>query len=151
MGPPGPDGVVLRAALNEPDDWEAFARYAQRLRDALDELVEYAINRYGQVRVAVEVPLVPIGWQPGSHKKFQRLPLRDWLIPKQVASLVLGAYPEAKVIRPDGFGARPASEYPADLRGRRPPHWGPNEARGGERDHERAAYDVAGSGMVLPR
>jgi hypothetical protein len=133
------------------DNWEHFALYAHRLRRALDELVDWAVGRFGEVRVAVEVPGVPIGYQAGSGSKFQRLPLRDWIVPRQVAAAVLGGFPEAKVVRPDGYGRRRLGEYPIELRGRRPPSWGINEARQGERDHERAAFDVAGAGMVQPR
>lgn len=67
------------------------------------------------------------------------------------AAAVLGAYPTARPVQPDHLGRRPAGEYPVELRGTRPPSWGPCEARGGERDHERAAYDVAGLAMTQPR
>ncbi|WP_157985252.1 hypothetical protein [Lentzea terrae] len=151
MGPVDRFGVVMRAALNEVDDWEAFARYTARLVDGLVELVDFAMAQYGEVRVAVEVPHVPIGYQPGSSKRFQKLPLRDWIIPRQVAAAVIGQFPEAKTVRPDGYGSRPASEYPQELRGKRPPSWGPNETPRFERDHERAAYDVAGVAARMPR
>jgi hypothetical protein len=151
MGPVDRFGVVIRGALNQVDNWDAFARYAARLIAGLDELAAYANGRWGEVRVGIEIPGVPIGWQPGSAPKFQRLPMRDWLIPRQVAAAVIGAYPAARLIRPDGLGRRPAGQYPKDLRGVRPPDWGPCEAPKGERDHERAAYDVAGRAMVLPR
>jgi hypothetical protein len=151
MGPVDQAGTVRRDALNEVDAWDAFVRYAARLVAGLDELADYATTRWGEVRVGVEVPHVPVGWRPGSAPKFQRLPMRDWLIPRQVAAVVLGAFPRARVVQPDHLGRRPAREYPAELRGTRPAEWGPCEARGGERDHERAAYDVAGLAMVLPR
>jgi hypothetical protein len=151
MGPVDRFGVVIRDALNEVDNWDAFGRYAARLVAGLDELVNYARTRWGEVRIGIEVPGVPIGYRPGSPAKFQRLPMRDWLIPRQVAAAVIGAYPDARLIRPDHLGRRPLGEYPHDLRGLRPPNWGPCEARKGERDHERAAYDVAGRAMVLPR
>ncbi|MFI6100825.1 hypothetical protein ACIA8G_35195 [Lentzea sp. NPDC051213] len=151
MGPVDRFGVIQRDALNDPDNWEAFARYTARLVDGLVELVEFAIARFGEVRVAVEVPRVPIGYQPGSSKRFQRLPMQDWMIPRQVAAAVIGQFPEARVVFPDGFGSRPASEYPQELRGRRSPEWGPNETPRRERDHERAAYDVAGVAARMPR
>lgn len=151
MGPVDHTGTVRRDALNDVDAWEAFARYVARLIAGLDELVDYARTRWGEVRVGVEVPHVPIGWRPGGAAKFQRLPMRDWLIPRQVAAAVLGAYPTARPVQPDHLGRRPAAEYPVELRGTRPPSWGPCEARGGERDHERAAYDVAGLAMTQPR
>jgi hypothetical protein len=151
IGPVDKFGTVRRDALNQVDNWDHFALYVRRLREALDELVDYTVRRFGEVRIAIEVPGVPVGYQPGSAGKFQRLPMRDWVIPRQVAAAVVGAYPEAKVVRPDGYGQRPASQYPPELRGHRPPSWGINEARQGERDHERAAFDVAGAGMAMPR
>lgn len=151
MGPVDHAGTVRRDALNDVDAWDAFALYVARLVAGLDELAEYATNRWNEVRVGIEVPHVPIGWRPGSAPKFQRLPMRDWLIPRQVAAGVLGAFPQARLVQPDHLGRRPAREYPVELRGTRPATWGPCEARGGERDHERAAYDVAGLAMALPR
>jgi hypothetical protein len=151
MGPVDRSGTIRRDALNEVDAWEPFSLYAGRLVAGLDELVDYARARWGEVRIGVEVPGVPIGWQPSSHPKFQQLPMRDWVVPRQVAAAVIGAFPRAKLIRPDRLGRRPAAEYPAELRGHCPPGWGPCEARNGERDHERAAYDVAGLAMALPR
>ncbi|HEX4702333.1 MAG TPA: hypothetical protein VH352_09430 [Pseudonocardiaceae bacterium] len=151
IGPVDKFGTVRRDALNEVDNWDHFALYLRRLREALDELVDYTVRRFGEARVAIEVPGVPIGYQNNGVRKFQRMPIRDWVIPRQVAAAVLGAYPEAKVIRPDGYGRRPLSDYPHELRGTRPPSWGVNEAHRGERDHERAAYDVAGVAMVMPR
>lgn len=152
LGPVDRSGTVRRDALNDVDAWDAFGRYADRLITGLDELVEYARARWGEVRIGVEVPGVPIGWQDGGgHPKFRRLPMRDWVVPRQVAASVLGAFPHARLIQPDHLGRRPAGEYPVELRGRSPSGWGPCEARNGERDHERAAYDVAGLAMVLPR
>lgn len=151
IGPVDKYGTLRRDALNEVDDWQALRRYIARLMDGLETLVEYAIDKYGEVRVGVEVPLVPVGWRPGSVQKFQRMPMRDWIVPREVASAVLGGYPEAKVIVPDGYGARPAAMYPKELRGTRPPDWGPNEVPNHERDHERAAYDIAGAAAREPR
>lgn len=150
LGPPGPDGQLMPSALNKIDNWVGFGSYARRIVAALDELVEYAIREYGEVRVAVEVPHVPTGYGELA-KRPNKMPVQDWVMPRQVACVVLGAYPAAKTVTPDGFGRRPTAEYPKELRGRKPPHWGPNEARQGERDHQRAAYDVAGVAARLPR
>lgn len=154
MGPTAPSGEVLRGALNDPDNWIAFARYTQRLTTALDELVAYAHQEYGEVRIGIETPVLPIGYRTdktAGHPKFQRLAPKDWIVTRQVAAAVLGAYPTARVVTPDKLGRRPAAEYPRELRGTRPPHWGPNEYRNGERDHERAAYDIAGLAARMPR
>jgi hypothetical protein len=155
MGPVDRFGTVIRGALNEVDNWDALGRYVARLIGGLDELVRYARQRWGEVRIGIEVPSIPIGYRPGSPAgvpaKFQRMPIRDWLIPRDIAAAVIGAYPDARLIRPDHLGRRPLDQYPPELRRLRPPDWGPCEAPKGERDHERAAYDIAGRAMVLPR
>jgi hypothetical protein len=151
MGPVDKYGGIDRAALNEVDNWDAFRRYVDRLVDAMDSLVNYAEGKYGRVRVAVEVPKVPIGYQQvNGARKFQKLPLADWIIPRQVAAAIIGQYPDAKLVRPDGLGRRLADTYPKELRGTRPEGWGPNETPKRERDHERAAYDIAGVAAVMP-
>lgn len=150
VGPVNRNGLPDRAVLDDVDDWDSFARYIRRLLAALDDLVEYAADRHGAVRVGIEVPRVPIGWTPGAYSKFNRMRAVDWILPKQVAAAVLGAYPESRLVLPDHLGRRPAGEYPRELRGARPPGWGPNEARKGERDHERAAYDIAGLAARMP-
>jgi hypothetical protein len=99
--------------------------------------------------VACKVVTPPGGW----------IALADWLVPRQVVAGVLGAAPSTILIRPDGHGKRrPVAEhYPAALwptrgaRGGRPATWGPCEARRGEREHERAAYDIAGAAAALLR
>jgi hypothetical protein len=144
LGPVDRLGRPDRNALNDPDDWESFSRYTNRLISHLEELVAYAEHEYGGVRIAIEVAVVPSGWQPTSRGQ-NRLPLTDVLLPRQVAAAVLGAFPNAKLVPPARYGSRSA-EVPPELKGRRQPHWGPNETVRGERDHEQAAYLVAGQG-----
>ncbi|GAB3902543.1 hypothetical protein GCM10029964_093170 [Kibdelosporangium lantanae] len=113
IGPTDKWGTVRRELLNEVDNWDAFSRYVLRLVDALDELTRYAEQTFGEVRVAVEIPHVPVGFQEAATpRRFQRMRLCDWVIPRQVAAAVLGQYPEAKIIAPDGHGSRPVEEYP---------------------------------------
>jgi hypothetical protein len=150
MGPVDRFGMLDRGALDDVDDWPAVHRYLNRLLAALDELVEYASDKYGAVRVGIEVPGVPTGWQPGNKPKYNRLPLNEWVLPKLVTAGVLAVYPQARLVLPDKLGRRPAGEYPREVRGSRPPSWGPNEHPKRERDHERAAYDVAGLAMTQP-
>lgn len=153
LGPRDRFGVLRRDSMNKVDDWENFRLYVERLVAALDQLADYATSRYGSVRIGVEVPHVPISWRPNEsprNPRFPRLPMRDWVIPRQVSSAVLGAFPTARVVHPDGHGSRPATEYPPELRGTRPSDWGPNETPRRERDHERAAYDVAGIASRMP-
>ncbi|GAA3029881.1 hypothetical protein [Actinokineospora globicatena] len=150
MGPIDARGELDRTAFNDEDDWVAFARYVAKLAEGLDALVDYAAERWGRVRVGVEVPRVPVGLLPGAPAKYHRIPLRDWVMPRQVAAAVLGRYPTAVPVYPGGHGRHPTAGYPAELRGTRPPSWGINEARRGERDHERAAYDVAGEAARMP-
>ncbi|RJQ70555.1 hypothetical protein D5S17_28925 [Pseudonocardiaceae bacterium YIM PH 21723] len=149
MGPIDRRGVLDSAALDDVDDWYAIQRYMVKMLTGLDQLVDYATDRYGAVRVGVETPKVPVGYQPNSRLA-NRLPMGEWLLPKLFTAAVIGAYPASRLVLPDKLGRRPATEYPRELRGTRPPGWGPNEARRGERDHERAAYDIAGLAAVMP-
>jgi hypothetical protein len=149
IGPLDRFGLPARRALSDPDDWAALHRYLARVIDNLDELVDYARRHYGAVRVGIETPKVPVGYQPGSGK-YNRLPLVVWLVPKLVTAGVLAVFPDARRVLPDHLAQRPTAEYPRELRGSRPPEWGPNETPKHERDHERAAYDVAGLAASLP-
>jgi len=150
-GPVNRLGELDAAALSDPDDWAAFSRYAGRVLDALGQLVTEAEQHHGgAVRVAIEALHVPVGWKSVGHGRYNRLPLVDWLTPCRMVAAVLGAYPDARLVQPDQLGRRPAEDYPRELRGPRPANWGPCEARRGERDHERAAYDVAGLAAAMP-
>src|SRR4051794_11983035 len=80
IGPTDQHGTVRRDLLNALDNWDAFSRYVVRLVDALDELVGYAERTYGEVRVAVEVPHVPVGFADGGARRFQRMRLCDWVM-----------------------------------------------------------------------
>jgi hypothetical protein len=76
--------------------------------------------------------------------------LVDWLVPREVTVAVAAAYPGALLVEPEDYGRRDRLQYPTELRRRRPLHWGPCEAPRGERDHERAAFDIAGAASALP-
>lgn len=150
VGPVGPDGLPSPAAVDDVDDVGPWAVYMRRILDA----IELTMDRHraaggGRVHLAVEVMEPPGG---------RKIALADWLIPRQVMAGVLTYDPDAILIRPKRYGkARPVTEhYPPELwpakpggRGGRPPGWGPNEARRNERDHERAAWDIAGAGAVV--
>ena len=142
LGPVNRLGQRDRAALDNVDNWEAFRRYVDRLIAHLDDLVTYGETEYGPVRIAVEVPHTPIGWQAG-NRGTNKLPLNDVFLPRQIASALIGCYPNAVLVPPGKYGQR-ADEVPAVLRGRRPADWGPNETPRGERDHEQSAYFVSG-------
>ena len=145
VGPVDAAGRPDASAVDEVDDVAAFARYMRRVLDH----IEAALDRHeGRVYLACEVIVPPLG---------RRIPMADWLIPRQILAGLLAFDPGTLLIRAAGHGkARPVTEhYPAALwpakgrRGGRPAHWGPCEARRGERDHERAAYDIAGAGARL--
>lgn len=144
LGPVDQGGRLDPAAVDDVDDVAAWGRYMRRLLDA----IEATVDRYqgqGPVHLACEV-VVP----PGRRSA---IALADWLVPRQIVAALVAYDPHVVLVRPDAYGrARPVSEhYPPELwparggRGGRPPHWGPCEARRGERDHERAAYDIAGA------
>ncbi|MBB4920995.1 hypothetical protein [Streptosporangium saharense] len=152
LGPVAPDGRPDATALDNVHDLTAWGRWMARIVDA----VERTIEQYGApVRLATEVVVPPGG----------RIALADWLIPRQVVAGLLAFDPGTILVRPDGHGkahydrdgagrlvrARPVqAAYPVPFHpGARPSTWGPSEARRGERDHERAAYDIAGAALAI--
>lgn len=146
VGPVDEHGTPSPAAVDNLHDLTAWARYMARIIDAIETSMEHAPG--GRMALACEVVVPPGG----------RIALADWLIPRQVLTGVLAYDPRTVQVRPARHGQRrPVAEhYPPPLwparnggRGGRPPHWGPSEARRGERDHERAAFDVAGEAAEL--
>jgi len=163
IGPVDEAGDPSPAAVDNVHDLAAWARYMARLIDVIEATVErHRVAGGGRLHLACEV-VIP----PGPST---RLRLADWLIPRQIVAGLLAFDPAVILVGPDDHGkahydrdsshrlvrARPVSEhYPPELWpakgpvGGRPASWGPNEARRGERDHERAAYDVAGAAAEL--
>jgi hypothetical protein len=159
LGPVDEVGRPSPAAADNVHDLAAFGRYMGRLVDMIEATMDQH-RATGRVHLAIEVVVPPGG----------RIALADWLIPRQIVAGVLTFDPRATLIRPDAHGkahydrdgrgrlvrARTVSaHYPPALwpakgtTGGRPSTWGPNEARRGERDHERAAYDIAGEAAEL--
>jgi hypothetical protein len=148
LGPVDAQGRPAPAAADNVHDLTAWARYMARVVDAIERTIDqHQAAGGGRVFLACEVVIPPGG----------RIALADWLIPRQIVAGLLAFDPSLIQIRPDGHGkARPVAEhYPPELwpakgnRGGRPDTWGPCEARRGERDHERAAYDIAGAAAAV--
>ena len=145
VGPVTPKGVLDASAIDNIDDIESWGRYMRRILDLIEATVDsHRAAGGGPVHLAVEMVVPPGG---------RRIALADWLIPRQVVAGLITYDPNVVLVHPDGHGKhRPVAEhYPPQLQpfrpgtpAGRPPTWGPCEARRGERDHERAAYDVAG-------
>ncbi|RFU41309.1 hypothetical protein DZF91_12545 [Actinomadura logoneensis] len=164
LGPVDAEGRPDPSATDNADDLAAFARYQRRVLD----MVEATVDRHreaggGPVYLACEVTVPPAG---------RRIALADWLIPRQLVAGLLAYDPGLVLVRADQHGrahydrdaagrlvrARPLSDHyppafwptrPGDGPGGRPAGWGPCEARRGERDHERAAWDIAGAGARI--
>lgn len=151
LGPVDERGVPDAAAVDNVHDVQAFARYAARVLDAVEETLELAARHTaGRVWVACEVQLPPTG-------RNSRIALSDWLIPRQLMAAIVAHDPRTVLVPLAEHGKRrplvdcyPEAFWPARGRtGGRPSSWGPCEARRGERDHERAAWDVAGAAARL--
>jgi hypothetical protein len=152
LGPVTEDGRPDPSAVDDvygPGALVAFGLYAARVLDAIEDTMGRAPGG-GRVMLACEIAEP----RPGG-----RIPLADWLVPRQLCAAIVAYDTRTVMIRPGGYGlahkavrdGRIQDHYPAALwpaRGRtggRPASWGPCEARRGERDHERAAYDIAGA------
>ncbi|MDL4817211.1 hypothetical protein [Actinomadura opuntiae] len=146
VGPVDVSGQPSPSTADNVHDLAAFGRYMARVVQAIEESRRRAPG--GAMTVACRVVMPPFGSQ---------IPLADRLIPRQIAAGVLGRELSAMLVRADHHGnRRPIKEhYPPELRptkgptGGRPGTWGPCEARRGERDHERAAHDIAGGASCL--
>jgi hypothetical protein len=156
LGPVDADGRPDPSAVDDvygPGALPAFGLYAARILDAIEDTVGRAAGG-GRVMLACETA----DPRPGG-----RIPLADWLVPRQLCAAIVAYDTRTVMIRPGGHGLahkadgrdeRLQDHYPPALwpaRGRtggRPASWGPNEARRGERDHERAAYDIAGAAAL---
>lgn len=133
-------------AIDNPDDLVGIASYIDRVLAHIEGTIEQATAAgYERVRIAVEQVRVPIGYRSGRHTGIR---LVDWLIPRDLAVAVRAAYPDARWVPPHRWGRGTPASYPAELHGSRPPHWPWYDARRGERDHERAAYDIAGAAAL---
>lgn len=161
LGPVDAAGRPSPAAVDDVHDLTAWARYMARLVDAIEATGErHQAAGGGRVYLACEVVVPPGG----------RIPLADWLVPRQILAGLLAFDPATTLVKPGPHGkahydpdargklrrARPVSaNYPPELcpaagrTGGRPASWGPCEARRGERDHERAAFDIAGAAAKL--
>ena len=150
VGPRNAAGDRDRYALDDADDVAAMGRYLARIVEMIDATLDRAENAYRvtTLRLAVETIHVPIGYAKGGRRS--SISVVDWLVPRQVVVGVLAVYPDARIVLPDAHGRAAADTYPVQLRRRRPPDWGPNETMRGERDHERAAYDIAGVAAGMP-
>lgn len=149
VGPVDGQGRPDAAAVDNVHDLAAWGRYMARIIEAVESTLERHRAAGGdRVAVAVEVT-VPAGGR--------RIALADWLIPRQIVAGLMAWDPGVVLVAPDAHGrARPIqAHYPPALwpakgsAGGRPADWGPLESRRGERDHERAAYDIAGAAAAV--
>src|SRR5690606_1987899 len=142
----GKDGLPARRA-NDSMSAGAIGRYVARVGSYLDRLYDQAVERgYGEPLIAVEMPTPPKG--------YRTIPLRAWLVTTAVAWAVVGRYDGVHLVAPGRHGVRHQkarggdgdmrAAYPEQLVRKRPGGWLPCEAPRQARDHERAAYDVAG-------
>lgn len=146
VGPHDHEGRPV--AIADPDDLAAVSTYADRVAEMVERTIRYAEKAgHQRIRIAIEEVRTPIGWQYGRRT---RITLADWLTPRCVAMAIRGAWPDARWVPAARHGQRDRMAYPIELQRSRPPSWPPNEARRGERDHERAAFDIAGVGATLP-
>lgn len=135
-------------ALSTVDDMESITRYADRVIAQIDDTIAHAESLgHKRIRIGVESVRRPTLYRSGQRVT---IPLSDWVIPYALVMAIHGAYPDARLVPPARNGGRDRLSYPPELQRHRPPYWPANEARRGERDHERAAYDVAGAAAGLP-
>jgi hypothetical protein len=158
------DGFTL--ALGYPDDPDpnAVLDDPERLRAYTDRITELGLTLWdrhfpGQgLRVVVEWTHRP---RKGKGGGFRSIPIRDWVIPRMVVAAVTTCFTGCVILAPQGAGGRHKASnggtgrardyYPLSLIGVRPRAWEVNEAPRGCRDHEQAAYTLAGLAELASR
>src|SRR5262245_1263109 len=149
----GPRDKHGRLSPEATDDctFGSAAIYGSYIVDWVEKLFGKAIELgLGEPLIAVEAPSPPQG--------FRDIPLRAWYVPTVVAAEVIGRFGAVSMIPADGNGKRHLPKnggdgdmtayYPDVLCRRRPADWLANEEPRTSRDHERAAYDVAGRALA---
>jgi hypothetical protein len=144
-----PDDPDPNAVL---DDHEALRVYTDRITQAgLDVWDSHLPDK--PVRVVIEAAN-----RPTKVSRYGRVPLRDWVIPQRIMTAVTTCFPGAVILAPQHAGGRhkrskggtgrPADYYPPNLIGPPPPGWLTEEPER-RRDHEQAAYTLAGLAQLL--
>ncbi|MGH8904052.1 MAG: hypothetical protein ACRDYA_20830 [Egibacteraceae bacterium] len=142
---PYPDDPDPNAVL---DDHEALRTYTDRITDHAVALWDtYYPGK--PIRVVVEATN-----RPRKGGSFVRIPIRDWAIPQRITTAITTCFTGAVLLPRQGVSGRhkaanggtgnPRDYYPTSLIGARPRGWDVNEAPRGSRDHEHAAYTLAG-------
>lgn len=152
------DGFTV--ALNHEgevlDDLEALRVYCDRVTDAGATVWDRHFPGR-DVRVVVEAHT-----RPRRGGALGRIPLKDYVIPLAVVTAVWTAFPGCLILPPQRAGGRhkpsqggtgrlPDYYPPTLIRHGRPALWLPNEHPKGVRDHEQAAYVLAGLAELLAR
>jgi hypothetical protein len=138
------------------DDHEALRATRDRVLDRIDHFWEKYLPQAREAgaegfRVVVETATLA---KRGNGGVPSRVPIRDWLLPRELVAAISGRFTDTAFIAPNGHGGRhlarnggtgrAADYYPRELIGQSPPDWGPNEHPRHVRDHEQAAYTLAG-------
>jgi hypothetical protein len=138
------------------DNHEALRATRDRVLDQIDRFWEhylseaYAAGADG-FRIVAETTHLP---KRGNGGTPSRMPPRDWVLPRELAAAIAGRFTGTVLVEANSHGGRhlvsnggtgrAGDYYPRSLIGPRPAHWGPSEHPRHIRDHEQAAYTLAG-------
>lgn len=128
---------TFHGTMNDTTDW--IHACLARIEQILDAVPAIAIG--------VETITSPKGFQDGS-----RAPINPGHVARAAAvyGAVIGRWPDSIPVTPAGNGSKPADYYPSVLVGRRPKDL-PGAVYPGvrTRNHEKSAYDVAGTAWQI--
>jgi hypothetical protein len=145
------------------DDHEALRATRDRVLDQIEAFWEFYLPEARAVgadgfRIVAETAKLPTKIGRGGSS---RVPLRDHMLPRELAAAISARFTGALLIEPNGHGGRhlprnggtgrPQDYYPRELIGPRPRHWGLSEHPKHLRDHEQAAYTLAGLAELASR
>jgi hypothetical protein len=149
------DGFTLALAYpDDPDpnaildDHEALRRYTDRITQAgMDIWDRHFPGKH--IRVVVEATN-----RPKKGGRYGRIPIHTWVIPQRVATAITSCFTGCVILPAQHAGGRhkvvnggtgnPRDYYPPRLIGPPPRDWYACEEPRRRRDHEQAAYTLAG-------
>lgn len=141
------DVVIHATTVTRVGDQEPIP-YARLVIDALAPIVAEFIENFPDAVIGIEGVTDPKGFK---HGKRAALNPKDIMRTGVTAGALAAVFPTAHIVRPGNNGSMHLSQYPSNLRGRRPTDLPGSSNGAGTRSHEQSAYDIAGKVLTIAR
>lgn len=140
--------TVIHATTITREGNETHVNYALDVVDAVVPIINGYREKYPDLIIGIEGISDPKGFKGGQ---------RAAINPKDIirTGVTLGAlvaiFRDAIIVAPGNNGSKHESQYPAELKGRRPKDLEGSSVGAGTRRHEQSAYDIAGKAAEIQK